>query len=44
MPNCHRRAFLTGAAAGAAGVAAVLVADRVVEAGDPTFMNNVPDR
>jgi oxalate decarboxylase len=42
MSNLHRRDFLTGAAAFAAGVTAALTARRA-EAGDPSFMNNVPD-
>src|SRR5208282_4754167 len=43
MSNIHRRDFLTGAAAIAAGTTAALVGTRDVEAGDPSFMNNVPD-
>jgi oxalate decarboxylase len=43
MSHFHRRDFLTGAAALAAGVTAGLVGARRVEAGDPSFMNNVPD-
>jgi oxalate decarboxylase len=43
MSNFHRRDFLTGAAAVAAGVTAGLVGTRRAEAGDPSFMNNVPD-
>src|ERR1700686_875249 len=43
MSNFHRRDFLKGAAAIAAGVTAGLVGTRRVEAGDPSFMNNVPD-
>ncbi|HEV3263327.1 MAG TPA: twin-arginine translocation signal domain-containing protein [Gemmataceae bacterium] len=43
MSNFHRRDFLTGAAAIAAGMTAGLVGTRQVEAGDPSFMNNVPD-
>ncbi|HEY7312870.1 MAG TPA: cupin domain-containing protein [Gemmataceae bacterium] len=43
MSNFHRRDFLTGAAAFAAGVTAALTTTRRVEAGDPSFMNNVPD-
>src|SRR5258708_39429965 len=43
MSNFHRRDFLTGAAAIAAGTTAALVGTRRVEAGDPSFMNNVPD-
>src|SRR5437763_16809910 len=43
MSNLQRRDFLTGAAAFAAGVTAALAGARRVEAGDPSFMNNVPD-
>jgi oxalate decarboxylase len=43
MGEVHRRDFLTGAAAVAAGMAAAHFATRRVEAGDPSFMNNVPD-
>src|SRR5712691_11279249 len=43
MSNVHRRDFLTGAAAFAAGVTAALTRTSRVEAGDPSFMNNVPD-
>jgi oxalate decarboxylase len=43
MSNFHRRDFLTGAAGVAAGVTAALVGARRVAAGDPSFMNNVPD-
>src|SRR6202171_1232126 len=43
MSNFQRRDFLTGAAAIAAGMTAALVGTRRVEAGDPSFMNNVPD-
>src|SRR5947209_14252490 len=43
MSNLHRREFLTGAAAIAAGTTAALVGTGRVEAGDPSFMNNVPD-
>jgi oxalate decarboxylase len=40
----ERRDFLKGTAAFAAGVTAALTATaRVAEAGDPSFMNNVPD-
>src|SRR6266487_1384167 len=40
MPDVHRRAFL----AGTAGLAAAgLLAPTMAEAGDPSFMNNVPD-
>ena len=38
-----RRDFLTGAAAVAAAVTANLIGAREAEAGDPSFMNNVPD-
>jgi oxalate decarboxylase len=43
MTAFDRRDFLTGAAAFAAGVTAALAGARRVEAGDPSFMNNVPD-
>jgi oxalate decarboxylase len=43
MSDFHRREFLTGAAAIAAGATAALVGAGRVEAGDPSFMNNVPD-
>jgi oxalate decarboxylase len=43
MPNFDRRDFLKGAAAIAAGTTVTLVGTRRVEAGDPSFMNNVPD-
>src|SRR5947209_3654505 len=43
MPDFNRRDFLTGAAAAAAGVTAGLAGTRRAEAGDPSFMNNVPD-
>src|SRR5437764_11771091 len=43
MSNFHRRDFLTGAAAFAAGVTAGLAGTRRAEAGDSSFMNNVPD-
>jgi oxalate decarboxylase len=42
MSDFQRRDFLRGAALAAASTAA-LVATRPVEAGDPSFMNNVPD-
>ena len=42
-PNFQRRDFLTGAAAFAAAATAALVGTRRAEAGDPSFMNNVPD-
>src|SRR5216684_4327333 len=43
MNDFQRRDFLKGAAAMAAGMTAALVGTRRVEAGDPSFMNNVPD-
>src|SRR5438309_7557101 len=43
MSSFDRRDFLTGSAAFAAGVTAALANGRRVEAGDPSFMNNVPD-
>jgi oxalate decarboxylase len=43
MSTTNRRAFLKGTAAFAAGVTAALTATRTAEAGDPSFMNNVPD-
>src|ERR1700674_230177 len=43
MSSFHRREFLTGTTAFAAGVTAALTATSRVEAGDPSFMNNVPD-
>src|SRR5947209_14314203 len=43
MSDFSRRNFLTGAAAVAAGMTAALAGTRRVEAGDPSFMNNVPD-
>jgi oxalate decarboxylase len=43
MPDFQRREFLAGAAALAAATAASLAGTRRVEAGDPSFMNNVPD-
>ena len=43
MSNFQRRDFLTGAAAFAAATAATLVGTERSEAGDPSFMNNVPD-
>lgn len=39
MSDVNRRAFL----AGSAGMAAGMLAATTVEAGDPSFMNNVPD-
>jgi len=41
MSNPHRRDFLAGTAGLAA--AAVLLGSQTAEAGDPSFMNNVPD-
>ncbi|MBV8221625.1 MAG: cupin domain-containing protein, partial [Solirubrobacterales bacterium] len=43
MSNFPRRDFLKGSAAFAAGVTAALTATRNAKAGDPSFMNNVPD-
>jgi oxalate decarboxylase len=43
MSDIERRDFLTGAAAFAAAVTAALTSARRAEAGDPSFMNNVPD-
>src|SRR5436853_2020832 len=43
MSEFQRRDFLKGTAAFAAGVTAALTATRRAEAGDPSFMNNVPD-
>ena len=43
MSDFQRRDFLKGGAAFAAGVTAALTATRRAEAGDPSFMNNVPD-
>jgi oxalate decarboxylase len=43
MSSFYRRDFLKGAAALGAGVTASLVATKSAEAGDPSFMNNVPD-
>src|SRR5713226_8811116 len=43
MSELQRRDFLKGAAAFAAATTAGLVGTRRVEAGDPSFMNNVPD-
>jgi oxalate decarboxylase len=43
MSNFQRRDFLKGTAAFAAGVTAALTAPGRTEAGDPSFMNNVPD-
>src|SRR5438477_10551005 len=43
MPDFQRREFLTAAAAFAAGTTAAMVGNRKAAAGDPSFMNNVPD-
>lgn len=43
MSKFQRREFLTGAAGLAAATAATLAGTRRAEAGDPSFMNNVPD-
>src|SRR5690349_9314991 len=43
MSSLDRRDFLTTATAFAAATTAALVGTREVEAGDPSFMNNVPD-
>src|SRR2546421_9331527 len=43
MSDFHRRDFLAGAAALAAATTVGLVGTNRVEAGDPSFMNNVPD-
>src|SRR5262245_29552552 len=43
MSELQRRDFLKGTAAFAAGVTAALASVRRAEAGDPSFMNNVPD-
>src|ERR1700683_5820702 len=43
MSEFQRRDFLAGTAAFAAGVTAALAGTRRAEAGDPSFMNNVPD-
>jgi oxalate decarboxylase len=43
MSDLQRRDFLTGAAAFSAGVTAALLGTRQAAAGDPSFMNNVPD-
>lgn len=43
MSDVERREFLTAAAALAAGSAAALVANNEAQAGDVSFMNNVPD-
>src|SRR6202050_4054686 len=43
MSEFQRRDFLASAAAFAAATTAALVGTRQAEAGDPSFMNNVPD-
>jgi oxalate decarboxylase len=43
MSEIQRRDFLKGTAAFAAGVTAALTARGRADAGDPSFMNNVPD-
>jgi oxalate decarboxylase len=43
MSNFQRREFLAGAAAFAAATTATLAGTKRAEAGDPSFMNNVPD-
>src|SRR6266567_2729420 len=43
MSKFHRRDFLTGAAAIAAGITTGFVGTPQAEAGDPSFMNNTPD-
>jgi oxalate decarboxylase len=43
VSNFQRREFLAGTAALAAATAATLGGTRRAEAGDPSFMNNVPD-
>ncbi len=43
MSEIQRRDFLKGTAAFAAGVTAALTAAGRAQAGDPSFMNNVPD-
>ncbi|HEV3342984.1 MAG TPA: cupin domain-containing protein [Pirellulales bacterium] len=43
MSDFQRRDFLTAAAAFAAATTATLVGNKQVQAGDPSFMNNVPD-
>src|SRR5947209_17233891 len=43
MSEIQRRDFLKGTAAFAAGVTAALTATGRIAAGDPSFMNNVPD-
>lgn len=43
MPECDRREFFTGAAIFAAAATAAMLNQKESEAGDPSFMNNVPD-
>jgi oxalate decarboxylase len=43
MTDFHRREFLAGAAAAAATATAAIVGSKRADAGDPSFMNNVPD-
>ncbi len=43
MTDSNRREFLTGAALFAAATTAALVGTKEANAGDPSFMNNVPD-
>ena len=43
MSNFQRRDFLTGAAAFTAATTTALMGPKPAEAGDPSFMNNVPD-
>ena len=43
MSDLPRRDFLAGAAAFTAAATAALVGARRADAGDPSFMNNVPD-
>jgi oxalate decarboxylase len=44
MSNFHRPEFLMGAAAFGAATTATLAGTRRAEAGDPNFLNDVPDR
>ena len=43
MTMLHRREFLTAAAVATAAAAAALAPSEQASAGDPSFMNNVPD-
>ena len=43
MPECDRREFFTGAAIFAAAATAAMLNQKESEAGNPSFMNNVPD-